>query len=74
MVVERTVLVELKAVRALIPEHQAQVINYLKATGLQVGLLVNFGTPSVQYKRCTNGTQNAALPRQPLSKPVTWAK
>jgi GxxExxY protein len=37
------VIAELKAVRELAPEHRAQVINYLKATGLRVGLLVNFG-------------------------------
>jgi len=52
MVVEGQVLVELKAVKALLPEHQAQVINYLKTTGLTIGLLVNFGTPRVEYKRC----------------------
>lgn len=52
VVVESQVLMELKAVKALLPEHQAQVINYLKATGLSVGLLVNFGTPRVEYKRC----------------------
>lgn len=52
MVVADKVLVELKAVQALLPEHQAQVINYLKATGLGIGLLVNFGTPRVGYKRC----------------------
>jgi len=51
MVVERQVLVELKAVRALAPEHQAQVINYLKATGIEVGLLINFGTPRIEFKR-----------------------
>lgn len=52
MVVEDQVLVELKAVKTLLPEHQAQVINYLKATRLSIGLLVNFGTPRVEYKRC----------------------
>lgn len=52
LVVEEKVLVELKAVKALAPEHQAQVINYLKATGLTVGLLVNFGSPRLEYKRC----------------------
>ncbi len=51
LLVERRVLVELKAVAALLPEHQAQLINYLKATDLEVGLLVNFGSPRVQYKR-----------------------
>ena len=37
------IIVELKVVRELAPEHQAQVLNYLKATGLRLGLLVNFG-------------------------------
>jgi len=36
------IVVELKATRAALPEHRAQVINYLKATGLRLGLLVNF--------------------------------
>jgi GxxExxY protein len=51
MIVERLVLLELKAVKALTSEHQAQVINYLKATGIEVGLLVNFGTPKIEFKR-----------------------
>jgi GxxExxY protein len=51
LIVERQVLVELKAAKALAPEHQAQVINYLKATGLEVGLLINFGTPRIEFKR-----------------------
>jgi GxxExxY protein len=38
-----TILVELKAVRDLVPDHRAQVMNYLRATGLRLGLLVNFG-------------------------------
>jgi GxxExxY protein len=37
------IIVELKAVKAIAPEHQAQVINYLKATGMKLGLLVNSG-------------------------------
>ncbi len=37
------IIVELKAVKAIAPEHQAQVINYLKASGMKLGLLVNFG-------------------------------
>ena len=46
------VLVELKAVSALADEHRAQVQNYLHATGLKVGLLVNFGHfPKVEHER-----------------------
>jgi GxxExxY protein len=37
------IIVELKAVKEIAPEHKAQVINYLKATGMKLGLLVNFG-------------------------------
>jgi GxxExxY protein len=40
------VIVELKHMRDLVPEHRAQVLNYLRVTGLRVGLLVNFGAPS----------------------------
>ena len=46
------IIVELKAVSALVPEHESQVLNYLSATGHQLGLLVNFGTyPGVEHKR-----------------------
>ncbi len=45
------IIVELKAMDGLVPEHYAQVINYLKATGYQLGLLINFGTKSLQYKK-----------------------
>ena len=45
------VIVETKALSTLLPEHYAQVLNYLKATGKKVGLLVNFGATSLQWKR-----------------------
>ena len=46
------VVIELKAVNTLAPEHRAQTFNYLRASGLRLGLLVNFGsTPGVQIER-----------------------
>jgi GxxExxY protein len=50
-VVEDKVLVELKAVIALEDVHWAQVLNYLKAYKLEVGLLLNFGSKSLTFKR-----------------------
>ena len=49
--VEELVLVELKALRELTPTHHAQIINYLEAYRLEVGLLINFGEPSLKFKR-----------------------
>ena len=43
IIVVEKVIVELKAVSTLLPEHKAQLINYLKATDLEIGLLMNFG-------------------------------
>ena len=55
-----SIIVELKAVRRLAPGHRAQIIHYLKATNLQVGLLVNFGTyPKLEYERIVNQTNLA---------------
>ncbi len=51
LIVEEKVLVKLKAVSRLLPEHKAQVINYLNATGIETGLLLNFGNPRVEYYR-----------------------
>ena len=45
------VIVELKALSALASEHEAQLLNQLKATRLKVGLLINFGRKSLEYKR-----------------------
>lgn len=46
------IIVELKAIKNLTDEHRAQVLNYLKVTGLQLGLLVNFGSfPKVEWER-----------------------
>ena len=46
------IILELKAVKALLPEHAAQIQNYLRATGMRLGLLVNFcHSPGVEIKR-----------------------
>jgi GxxExxY protein len=45
------IIVELKAIETLLKEHKAQVLNYLKATGYKLGLLINFGAQSLEYKR-----------------------
>ena len=50
LIVDDKVILELKAVRELNDIHEVQLVNYLKATGVEVGLLINFG-PSVKIKR-----------------------
>jgi GxxExxY protein len=44
------ILVEIKVAQAIAPEHEAQLLNYLKATGYQVGLILNFG-PKAEFRR-----------------------
>jgi GxxExxY protein len=51
------IIVEFKAVPNLTNVDEAQVLNYLKATGFHRGLLINFGAPSLQYKRLVWGTE-----------------
>ena len=50
IIVESKLLIELKVVSEFDKAHRAQVINYLKATGIPVGLLLNFGTPKLGVK------------------------
>ncbi len=45
------IIIETKALSELIGNHESQVINYLKATDLKLGLLINFGSESLEYKR-----------------------
>jgi GxxExxY protein len=54
VLVENKILIELKIANNLTKENYAQTINYLKATGIEVGLLVNFGTPKIEYRRFNN--------------------
>ncbi len=51
LIVENVIVMELKCCKTLSPEHQAQLINYLKASEKPVGLLVNFVNPRLLYKR-----------------------
>ena len=51
IVVEKQVLLELKAVDSLQKTHEAQLLNYLKATGYKIGLLINFTHPKAEIKR-----------------------
>lgn len=51
LIVNGEILLELKAVRAIDEAHQAQLLNYLKATGLRIGLILNFGSPRLGIKR-----------------------
>lgn len=51
ILVEKQIILELKAVDKLSGHHESQVLNYLKATGLPLGILINFGSPHVEHKR-----------------------
>ena len=54
LLVEKSVLVELKAAKTLENIHLAQCLNYLKGSSLQVCLLINFGCPKIQVRRISN--------------------
>ncbi len=51
LIVERQVIVELKAEKEYNEKHEAQLLNYLKATGVRVGLLMNFGEEKCHFER-----------------------
>ncbi len=59
LIIEEKVVVELKAVKSFQPIHQAQLLNYLKATGIHTGLLLNFGTSRLGIKRMVLGNKLA---------------
>ena len=54
IIVEDEVIVELKAVKEFFKEHFAQLLNYLRATGMETGLIINFGKPKIDYRRFDN--------------------
>ena len=51
MVVEDVIILELKSVRRIVKAHEVQLVNYLTATGKDVGLIINFGESKVEIKR-----------------------
>ena len=60
------IVVEIKAVTELADEHRAQLLNYLKAGGFELGLLINFGhCPQLQYERLAN-TEKRTQPDEPI--------
>jgi GxxExxY protein len=59
LIVNRKVILELKAADCLMKEHELQLINYLKATDIEIGLLLNFGKkPEIRRKIFTNENNN----------------
>lgn len=56
LIVNKRIIIEIKTVVTLTDVHKIQLLNYLKATGLKVGLLINFGNKRIEIKRVLNNT------------------
>ena len=70
IVVEGAVILELKSAHQLAPEHEAQLLNYLRASSVDVGLLLNFG-PKAQFRRKVYETaRHRSAPASPEGLPV----
>ena len=54
IIVENEIILELKSGKAIEDIHLAQTLNYLKASGLKLGLILNFGKPKIEIKRVVN--------------------
>jgi GxxExxY protein len=65
LIVEKRLVVELKAVDSLLPVHEAQLLTYLKLSGLELGLLINFNVPILK-----KGLKRIALSKNKRSDPV----
>lgn len=59
--IEEKIMLEIKAVVQLEDVHLAQAINYLEAYGMEIGLLINFGRPSLQFKRVMKPNQSPSV-------------
>lgn len=58
IVVNGVLILELKAVQKLVPAHEVQLVNYLTTTGIDEGLLLNFGAERLEYKKKYRGKRN----------------
>jgi GxxExxY protein len=70
LVVDKRIIVELKCIDRFVNEHLAQCINYLKASGLCVALLINFQKPKIEWKRVILDYTSAPSPDSPRSTPT----
>jgi GxxExxY protein len=61
LIVNGCVIIEMKCSVSISPAHEAQLVNYLKATGIEVGLLLNFG-PKPQFKRKVFSRSSSSIP------------
>ena len=61
MLVETRIMLELKANQSLVPANEVQLVNYLAATGIEIGLLINFGGERLEFKRKTRTYRPGAL-------------
>ncbi len=66
-------MVENKSVQVLVAGHEVQLVNYLTATGIEVGLLLNFGSASLEFKRKTR-IYRPKSPYRTLGRPASGGK
>jgi GxxExxY protein len=64
------ILLELKAVKTLDRAHEAQILNYLRGTTLEVGLLMNFGAPKPEFRRMAFSNENKKNRSHPRASAV----
>lgn len=70
VIVNKVVIIEIKAMEALREEHEAQLLNYLRATEIEIGLLVNFGKKPESRRKVWTNKQNSDLANSYL--PKSW--
>ena len=61
LIVFDQIIVEIKAIERLTPREQAQLLNYLAATGFELGLLINFGSNKIEWKRMVQSSRNKLI-------------